>query len=129
MFCFLQPITWKQAMAREKLAGDVLNAALRERPEWALTEDGLAIERRFVFRNFSEAFAFMTRVAMAAEKMNHHPEWSNVYKTVDVRLTTHDAGGLTELDFVLARRIDTIFSDSVFTPLDDILRGTPRRTT
>lgn len=129
MFCFLQPITWKQAMAREKLAGDVLNAALGERPEWALTEDGLAIERRFVFRNFSEAFAFMTRVAMAAEKMNHHPEWSNVYKTVDVRLTTHDAGGLTELDFVLARRIDTIFSDSVFTPLDDILRGTPRRTT
>lgn len=129
MFCFLQPITWKQAMAREKLAGDVLKAALRERPEWALTDDGLAIERRFVFRNFSEAFAFMTRVAMAAEKMSHHPEWSNVYKTVDVRLTTHDAGGLTELDFVLARRIDTIFSDSVFTPLDDILRGTARRTT
>lgn len=116
-------------MAREKLAGDVLKAALGERPEWALTEDGLDIERRFVFRNFSEAFAFMTRVAMAAEKMNHHPEWSNVYKTVDIRLTTHDAGGLTELDFVLARRIDTIFDDSVFTPLDDILRGTPRRTT
>lgn len=116
-------------MAREKLAGDALKAALGERPEWALTEDGLAIERRFVFRNFSEAFAFMTRVAMAAEKMNHHPEWSNVYKTVDVRLTTHDAGGLTELDFVLARRIDTIFGDSVFTPLDDILRGTARRTT
>ncbi|MET3793777.1 4a-hydroxytetrahydrobiopterin dehydratase [Aquamicrobium terrae] len=96
-------------MAREKLAQDVLEAALKERPDWKMTDDGKAIERRFVFRNFSEAFAFMTRVALKAEKMDHHPEWSNVYKTVDIRLTTHDAGGLTELDFVLARRIDAIF--------------------
>ena len=96
-------------MAREKLAQDILEAALKERPDWKMTDDGKAIERRFVFRNFSEAFAFMTRVALKAEKMDHHPEWSNVYKTVDIRLTTHDAGGLTELDFVLARRIDAIF--------------------
>ncbi len=96
-------------MAREKLAQDVVEAALKERPDWKMTDDGKAIERRFVFRNFSEAFAFMTRVALKAEKMDHHPEWSNVYKTVDIRLTTHDAGGLTELDFVLARRIDAIF--------------------
>ena len=94
-------------MAREKLIRDMLDAALKERPDWKLAGD--AIERRFVFRDFSEAFAFMTRVAMAAEKMDHHPEWSNVYKTVDVRLSTHDAGGLTELDFDLARRIDRIF--------------------
>ena len=96
-------------MAREKLAQDVVEAALKERPDWKMTDDGKAIQRRFVFRNFSEAFAFMTRVALKAEKMDHHPEWSNVYKTVDIRLTTHDAGGLTELDFVLARRIDAIF--------------------
>jgi 4a-hydroxytetrahydrobiopterin dehydratase len=73
---------------------------------WALAQDGLSIARTFTFRNFSEAFAFMTRSALAAEKLNHHPEWSNVYKTVDVRLTTHDAGGLTELDFKLAKRMN-----------------------
>ncbi len=98
-------------MAREKLAPDAVAASLEERSGWALSEDRLAIERRFSFANFSEAFAFMTRVALAAEKMDHHPEWSNVYKTVDIRLSTHDAGGLTELDFGLARRIDRIFGD------------------
>lgn len=96
-------------MAREKLAPDAVEVSLRERAGWTLSEDRLGIERRFSFANFSEAFAFMTRVALAAEKMDHHPEWSNVYKTVDIRLSTHDAGGLTELDFGLARRIDRIF--------------------
>ncbi len=116
-------------MGREKFDGKAIAEALAERPGWTLAADGASIGRTFTFRNFSEAFAFMTRVALAAEKMNHHPEWSNVYKTVDIRLTTHDAGGLTELDFVLARRIDRIFDESAFTPLDDTLRAAPRRTT
>lgn len=73
---------------------------------WTLADDGLSISRSFVFKNFSEAFGFMTRVALAAEKLDHHPEWSNVYKTVDVTLRTHDAGGLTDLDFDLAAKMD-----------------------
>ena len=64
---------------------------------------------RFTFKNFSEAFAFMTRVALAAEKMDHHPDWSNVYKTVDVTLNTHDAGGVTALDFELAKKMNRYF--------------------
>jgi 4a-hydroxytetrahydrobiopterin dehydratase len=64
------------------------------------------MSRKFEFRNFSEAFAFMTRSALAAEKLNHHPDWSNVYKTVNVTLSTHDAGGLTEMDLDLARRMN-----------------------
>lgn len=93
-------------MAREPLDLAQIGDRLADLPEWVLSEDGAAITRRFSFRNFSEAFAFMTRAAMAAEKLDHHPEWSNVYKTVDVRLTTHDAGGLTELDFDLATRMN-----------------------
>ena len=67
-----------------------------------------AITRDYVFANFVEAFGFMTRAALWAEKWNHHPEWSNVYKTVTVTLTTHDAGGLTELDVKLARKMDAL---------------------
>lgn len=67
-----------------------------------------AISRVFEFRNFVEAFGWMTRVALHAEKLNHHPEWHNVYRTVTVTLTTHDAGGLTELDLKLARRMDEL---------------------
>lgn len=93
-------------MAREKLGADAVTEALAMLDGWRLGADGLSITRRFVFGNFSEAFAFMTRVALAAEKMDHHPEWSNVYKTVEVRLTTHDAGGLTALDFDLARKMN-----------------------
>lgn len=93
-------------MAREKLAEAALAEELRTLEGWTLASDGLSISRRFVFRNFSEAFAFMTRTALAAEKLDHHPDWSNVYKTVDVKLNTHDAGGLTELDFKLARRMN-----------------------
>jgi 4a-hydroxytetrahydrobiopterin dehydratase len=73
---------------------------------WALAPDGLSIARTFTFRNFGEAFAFMTRAALAAEKLDHHPDWSNVYRTVSVTLSTHDAGGLTGLDFELARRMN-----------------------
>jgi 4a-hydroxytetrahydrobiopterin dehydratase len=75
---------------------------------WALEEGGKAIVRTFEFRNFIAAFGWMTRVALHAEKMNHHPEWSNVYKTVSVRLTTHDAGGLTNRDLKLARRMNAL---------------------
>ncbi|MBA5778638.1 4a-hydroxytetrahydrobiopterin dehydratase [Stappia sp. F7233] len=81
---------------------------LGELAGWSMAEDGRAIERAFRFANFVEAFAFMTKVAMRAEKMNHHPEWSNVYGRVTIRLTTHDAGGLTERDAKLARAIDQL---------------------
>ena len=93
-------------MARQKLERQAVDIALAALPRWRIATDGAAIIRTFVFRNFSEAFAFMTRCALAAEKLDHHPDWSNTYKTVNISLSTHDAGGLTELDFELARRMD-----------------------
>lgn len=87
---------------REKLSGDSRKAALAKIPGWCEVEGRDAITKKFVFRNFNEAFAFMTRAALMAEKLDHHPEWFNVYKTVEVTLSTHDAGGLTELDIKLA---------------------------
>ncbi len=80
--------------------------ALAELSDWRMVEGRDAICKRFTFRNFNEAFGFMSRVAMMAEKMDHHPEWSNVYKTVDVTLSTHSAGGLTGLDIKLAQFMD-----------------------
>jgi 4a-hydroxytetrahydrobiopterin dehydratase len=88
-----------------KLTQAERDAALSELPDWTLRADGLAIERRFKFRDFSEAFAFMTRVALLAEQADHHPEWANVYNRVDIVLTTHDAGGLSERDVALAKAI------------------------
>ncbi|MEX0338033.1 MAG: 4a-hydroxytetrahydrobiopterin dehydratase [Arenibacterium sp.] len=76
---------------------------------WQVLGDRDAIGKRFVFDNFVDAFGWMTRVAFWAEKWNHHPEWSNVYKTVDVVLTTHDVGGLSALDAKLARKMDSLF--------------------
>lgn len=76
---------------------------LEELPGWALRADGRALVRQFRFRNFAEAFGFMTECALAAEKTDHHPEWTNVYSKVDVALTSHDTGGVTERDFRLAR--------------------------
>ncbi|RWM22323.1 MAG: 4a-hydroxytetrahydrobiopterin dehydratase [Mesorhizobium sp.] len=96
-------------MAREKLGMEAVAEALAGLDGWSLAKDGGSIARSFTFRNFSEAFAFMTRVALAAEKMDHHPDWSNVYKTVNVTLNTHDAGGLTALDFELARKMNRYF--------------------
>ncbi len=93
-------------MAREKLDEQAVREALAGLEGWSLVEGRSAIARTFTFRNFSEAFGFMTRSALKAEKLDHHPEWSNVYKTVHVTLTTHDAGGLTELDLALARAMD-----------------------
>ena len=91
-------------MARpSKYSPQAVADAMKDIAGWSLAGDGEAIHKRFTFKNFGETFGFMTRVALAAEKLDHHPEWSNVYKTVDVKLNTHDAGGLTELDFKLAR--------------------------
>jgi len=75
---------------------------------WAMVEGRDAIQKSFVFANFVEAFGFMTRAALWAEKLNHHPEWANVYKTVEVTLTTHDTGGLSDLDAKLAKKMDAL---------------------
>lgn len=77
---------------------------------WTRDEPRDAITREFAFKDFNQAFAFMTQVALAAEKADHHPEWSNVYNKVRVTLTTHDAGGLTEKDLALARFCDDAFA-------------------
>ena len=84
------------------------DAALAALPEWRLRADGLAIERALKFADFNEAFGFMTRVALLADKHDHHPEWSNVYNRVAITLTTHDAGGLSERDVAMARAIDAL---------------------
>lgn len=81
-------------------------AALKSLSGWADDAKRDAIVKTFVFANFVDAFGFMTKAALAAERMDHHPEWSNVYKTVSVLLTTHDAGGLTSKDIELARAMD-----------------------
>ncbi len=92
----------------KRLSPDARDEALVTLTGWKLVEGREAIAKRFVFRDFSEAFGWMTRVALLAETMDHHPEWSNVYKTVEVTLSTHDAGGLTELDVRLARAMDAL---------------------
>ncbi|WP_428698830.1 4a-hydroxytetrahydrobiopterin dehydratase [Stappia sp.] len=92
----------------EKLALDARADALAALAGWREVEGRDAIARTFTFKDFNEAFGFMTRAALVAEKMNHHPEWFNVYKTVEVVLTTHDAGGLSDLDLRLARAMDRI---------------------
>ena len=93
-------------MARERLGREAVGEALAQLEGWTLEEGGSAIGKRFQFKSFNAAFGFMARCALAAEKLDHHPEWSNVYNKVDVRLTTHDSGGLTELDFKLAKSMD-----------------------
>jgi len=75
---------------------------------WTMVEGRDAIHKTYQFKNFIEAFGFMTRTALVAEKMNHHPEWSNVYRTVEVTLTTHDANGLSALDITLAQKMDAL---------------------
>ncbi len=87
--------------------GDAGRAALLD-AGWTLQEGRDAVKKTFVFKNFVEAFGFMTRSAIWAEKLNHHPEWSNVYKTVEVVLTTHDTGGLSALDAKLAAKMDQL---------------------
>jgi 4a-hydroxytetrahydrobiopterin dehydratase len=90
----------------ERLVGDARAEALKAVPEWSEVEGRDAIARSFRFKSFNQAFGFMTRVALRAERLDHHPEWFNVYNRVDVTLATHDAGGVTELDIKLASFID-----------------------
>lgn len=90
----------------DRLHGPARAEALASLPGWEMVEGRDAIRRRFVFADFNAAFGFMSRAALFAEKINHHPEWFNVYKTVDVTLSTHDADGLTELDVRMARFMD-----------------------
>ncbi|SHH06662.1 4a-hydroxytetrahydrobiopterin dehydratase [Cognatiyoonia sediminum] len=89
-----------------KLSDDARSALLEN--GWSMVEGRDAIHKTFQFKNFVEAFGFMTKAAIWAEKLNHHPEWSNVYKTVEVTLTTHDTGGLSELDGKLAAKLDQL---------------------
>ena len=92
-------------MAVRQLTEAERDEALAALPAWRLRADGLAIEREFKFGNFGEAWAFMSRVALIAEKHDHHPEWSNVYNRVAIALSTHDAGGLSARDVKMARAI------------------------
>lgn len=92
----------------EKLSDKARTDALAALGEWSMVDGRDAITRTFTFKDFSQAFAFMTRAAMKAEAMDHHPEWFNVYNKVEVTLSTHDAGGLTEKDLELARHMNAI---------------------
>ena len=94
----------------QKLSGDARSRALARLRGWSEVNGRDAISKKFVFADFNEAFGFMARVALMAEKLDHHPEWFNVYKTVDVTLSTHDAGGVTELDVKLAEAMDKFAS-------------------
>ncbi len=92
----------------ERLAGTARKSALKDIHGWSEVEDRDAIRKTYHFGSFVEAWGFMSQAALLAEKMNHHPEWFNVYNRVEVILTTHDAGGLSELDLRLAHAIDEI---------------------
>jgi len=93
-------------MATARLDEQGIEERLQSLPDWQ--RDGDHLRRSFRFGSFVEAFSFMTGVALQAEAMNHHPEWNNVYNRVDIALTTHDAGGITEKDFLLAAKIDDL---------------------
>lgn len=93
-------------MTDEKLSGTQRSRALHDLEGWSEAKGRDAITRTFQFKNFNQAFGFMARVALVAEKMDHHPEWSNVYGRVEVTLATHSAGGVTEKDLALARKMN-----------------------
>ena len=93
-------------MSRARLTPEARKAAIARLPGWSDVSGRDAIAKKFVFKDFNAAFGFMARVALVAEKMDHHPEWFNVYKTVEVTLSTHDAGGVTELDIKLAETME-----------------------
>src|ERR1700722_15489894 len=92
----------------QKLAGAARKSALTRLKGWSEVKDRDAISKKFVFADFNQAFGFMTRAALVAEKLDHHPEWFNVYKNVEVTLSTHDAGGVTDLDIRLAEAMDKL---------------------
>lgn len=95
-------------MDRTPYAADAVQAALARLPGWHYDAQRPALQRRYTFADFGAAFGFMTQVALLAERMNHHPEWCNVYNRVDVVLTTHDAGGVTALDVDMAQAMNTL---------------------
>ena len=90
----------------QKLSGEARKRALARLKGWSEVKDRDAITKKFVFADFNQAFGFMARAALMAEKLDHHPEWFNVYKNVEVTLSTHDAGGLTDRDIELAEAMD-----------------------
>ncbi len=90
----------------EKLSAEARRRALSDLPGWSQVNDRDAIQKSFQFKDFNQAWGFMSRVALAAEKMDHHPEWFNVYNRVDITLSTHECGGLSERDLALAGLID-----------------------
>ena len=90
-----------------KLEGAARKTALASLSDWRDVDGRDAITKTFVFKDFNQAFGFMTRSALVAEKMDHHPEWFNVYRTVEVTLSTHDAGGVTEKDIALAKAMES----------------------
>lgn len=92
----------------QRLTPEARREAIADLNGWSEVTGREAIQKTFKFRDFSEAFGFMSRVALAAERLDHHPEWRNVWNSVEVVLTTHDAGGITQLDIDLARRMDEI---------------------
>jgi 4a-hydroxytetrahydrobiopterin dehydratase len=97
-----------EAIMVERLSAEARKAALKELSSWSEVAGREAIERTFTFKDFNEAFGFMARAALVAEKSDHHPEWRNVYKTVEVVLSTHDAGGVTSRDIELAKAMNAI---------------------
>jgi 4a-hydroxytetrahydrobiopterin dehydratase len=90
-----------------RLEGQARKDALAQLPDWRELPGRDAIARKYTFSDFNQAFGFMARVALTAEKMDHHPEWSNVYRTVEVTLSTHDSGGVTDKDITLAKAMDS----------------------
>ena len=96
---------------RHKLTGEEREQALAKIGDWQMASDRDAISRHFTFKDFNQAFTFMTRIALVAEKMDHHPEWCNVYNTLTVTLSTHDAGGLSLADIQLAKVMDEFYRD------------------
>ena len=99
-------------MMAQKLTGAARATALAKLSGWREVKDRDAITKRFEFKDFKAAFGFMATAALVAEKLDHHPEWFNVYNKVDVTLSTHDAGGLTDLDITLAERMDELVTTS-----------------
>ncbi len=94
-------------MKIQKLDPQAIQSALKSLDGWALADDRQALFKSFKFKDFNSAWGFMGRIALLAEKMDHHPEWFNVYNRVDITLTTHDAGGISERDIKMATKIET----------------------
>lgn len=93
---------------KKNLESQDIESFLIENVTWKISDDKTAIHKTYKFRDFIEAFGFMTRAAIVAESLNHHPEWYNVYNKVDVKLTTHDTGGISQKDIDLARKMDAL---------------------